>query len=277
MQSTTATTAELVKAFSADPRVQFAEPDYILHADATPNDTRFTELWGMQQISAPGAWDITTGAPSVVVADIDTGVDYTHPDLAANMWHNPGEIAGNGIDDDGNGYVDDVYGIDTAYGDSDPMDAHGHGTHTVGHHGRRWQQRHRRRRRRVAAQIMALKFLDSAGSGSYVRRHRLHQLRDRRRRPPASTSPPSTPRGAAALQRSLRTAINAAAARGIAFVAAAGNGGDDGSATQRRHAPVPGLLRLRQHHLGRGDRQQRRPGRTSRTTVPPASTWRRPE
>ena len=68
----------------------------------------------------------------MVVADIDTGVDYNHPDLAANMWINPGEIPNNGIDDDGNGYVDDVLGIDTVNDDSDPMDDHGHGTHTAG-------------------------------------------------------------------------------------------------------------------------------------------------
>ena len=70
--------------------------------------------------------------PTVVVASIDTGVDYTHEDLAANMWVNPGEIPGDGIDNDGNGYVDDVYGIDAANGDSDPMDDNGHGTHTSG-------------------------------------------------------------------------------------------------------------------------------------------------
>lgn len=66
------------------------------------------------------------------MADIDTGVDYNHPDLAANMWRNPGEIPGNGVDDDGNGYVDDVYGIDTVNGDADPIDDHGHGTHASG-------------------------------------------------------------------------------------------------------------------------------------------------
>ena len=70
-----------------------------------------------------------------MLASVDTGVDYAHPDLAANMWHNPGEIAGNGLDDDGNGYVDDIYGIASAsdaVDPSDPMDVQGHGTHTAG-------------------------------------------------------------------------------------------------------------------------------------------------
>ncbi len=68
----------------------------------------------------------------MVIAVIDTGVDYTHPDLAANMWVNPGEVAGDGVDNDGNGYVDDIYGIDTANDDSDPMDGNAHGTHVAG-------------------------------------------------------------------------------------------------------------------------------------------------
>ena len=101
-----------------------------------------------------------------MVGVIDTGIDYNHPDLAANMWTNPGEIAGNGIDDDGNGYVDDIHGYDFVNNDGDPMDDHCHGTHCagtiggvgnngVGVAGVNW-----------TVKLVALKFLDSGGSGS---------------------------------------------------------------------------------------------------------------
>ena len=84
-----------------------------------------------------------------MVGVIDTGVDYTHPDLAANIWTNPGEIAGNGIDDDGNGFVDDVHGYDFVNNDGNPMDDNGHGTHVAGTIAARGQQRHRRGRRQL--------------------------------------------------------------------------------------------------------------------------------
>jgi subtilisin family serine protease len=96
-----------------------------------PNDPRYREQWNLQQIGAPDAWTVATGSTNIVIAILDSGVDYTHPDLADNMWHNPGESgidangqdkATNGIDDDGNGYIDDVVGADVARGSGDPMD-----------------------------------------------------------------------------------------------------------------------------------------------------------
>jgi subtilisin family serine protease len=123
--------------------IEYAEPNYVVQVLGAPNDTKFSDLWGMHNtgqtggtvdadIDAVEAWDIVTDASNIVVAVIDTGVDYTHPDLVSNMWVNPGEIAGNGIDDDGNGHIDDIHGIDTINNDSDPMDDGSHGTHVAG-------------------------------------------------------------------------------------------------------------------------------------------------
>jgi subtilisin family serine protease len=138
---------EAIARYKGYANVLYAEPNYIVrtaqHVQLTPNDPNFTQLWGLHNtgqtggtpdadIDAPEAWDITTGSSSVVVFVIDTGVDYNHPDLNANLWRNPGEIPSNGIDDDGNGYVDDIYGIDTFYNDTDPFDGDGHGTHVSG-------------------------------------------------------------------------------------------------------------------------------------------------
>ena len=119
--------------YKSNTEVETVQPNYYYHLLNTPNDAQFGTLYGMQKISAPSAWNLTTGSADVVVADIDTGLKYTHEDLAANAWHNPGEIPNNGIDDDGNGFVDDYYGYDFFYNDSDPIDdAGGHGTHTAG-------------------------------------------------------------------------------------------------------------------------------------------------
>src|SRR5262249_44280929 len=120
-----------------------AEPNAVLMPAQVPNDPDFQRDYGLRNtgqtggtpdadIDADEAWDVTTGSSSIVVAVIDTGVDYTHPDLAANMWHNPGEIPGNKKDDDGNGFVDDYYGYDFLNKDGDPMDDDGHGTHVAG-------------------------------------------------------------------------------------------------------------------------------------------------
>ena len=116
--------------------VEYVQPNYYYHLLATPNDPQFlsTGMYGLTKISAPSAWDLTTGSQNVVVADIDTGLRYdASEDLAANAWTNQGEMNGNGIDDDGNGFVDDYYGYDFFYNDSNPIDdAGGHGTHTAG-------------------------------------------------------------------------------------------------------------------------------------------------
>lgn len=143
------TTNEMMAILQKNPRIEAVSPNYFRKLDQTiiPNDPLFGELWGLHNtgqkiggsygiagadISAPEAWDVNTGSLDVVVALIDTGVDYVHDDLSANIWINPGEISENGIDDDGNGYIDDIYGYNFAIGSSDPMDNEGHGTHLAG-------------------------------------------------------------------------------------------------------------------------------------------------
>lgn len=118
--------------YRADPSVERVEKDWVCRLDRVPDDPRYGELWGLSRIAAPAAWDWTTGSREVVVAVIDTGVAINHPDLAANIWTNTGEVPGNGLDDDRNGYVDDVHGWDFRNGDADPDDAHYHGTHCAG-------------------------------------------------------------------------------------------------------------------------------------------------
>jgi len=137
-------TTDLIPLLEHDPRVAYAEPNYLIPGAAvTPSDPDLARDWGLvntgqtggtpdADIDADEAWALATGGTNVIVAVIDTGVDYTHPDLAANMWHNPGETPGNGLDDDGNGFIDDYYGYDFANDDADPYDDLGHGTHCAG-------------------------------------------------------------------------------------------------------------------------------------------------
>jgi subtilisin family serine protease len=174
--------------------VLHAEPDFLLRTAATPNDPSFASQWSLhnsgQSGGVPGAdigavagWNTLTSASNVVVAIIDSGIRYTHEDLADNMWKNPGEIPGNGLDDDGNGYVDDLHGINSIDRTGEPMDPSGHGTHVagiigavgdngVGISGVAWR-----------VQLMALRFIDDDGSGAtsdaiecidYARQHGAH-------------------------------------------------------------------------------------------------------
>lgn len=141
----------------------------------TPNDASYEDLWYLPQISAPEAWDVTTGDHDVIVAVLDTGISFDHPDLEANIWENAGEIASNGKDDDENGFIDDVSGWDFVDDDSTPEpvlegspdpDAQSHGTfvagivgavgnNRIGYTGIAWN-----------VSIMPLRILDKEGSGN---------------------------------------------------------------------------------------------------------------
>ncbi|MDD1724652.1 MAG: S8 family serine peptidase [Methanospirillum sp.] len=196
VQVTGSSLDEAMKLYNASPNVLYVEPDYkislspvettgktenpgelAINTARYPNDPGFQYLWGLQNtgqapfygtadadIDAPEAWSVTTGSSSVIVGIIDTGVDYTHPDLSANIWQNTAEVI-NGKDDDKNGYIDDIRGWNFASKNNNPMDDNGHGTHCagtiaaignngIGITGTAWNIR-----------IMPLKFLNAKGTG----------------------------------------------------------------------------------------------------------------
>lgn len=121
-----------LKQYENSAEVEAVQPNYYYQLLAVPNDPQFVSMYGLQKISAPAAWDLSTGSVNTVVAVIDTGAKLNHEDLAGNIWTNAGEINANGVDDDGNGFIDDYYGYDFFYNDADPSDENGHGTHVAG-------------------------------------------------------------------------------------------------------------------------------------------------
>ncbi len=212
--------AGALKVLRSDPNVDYAEPNYIHYVSAAPNDPLFSQMWGMQKIRAPEAWDTTTGSGSVIIAVIDSGVHWTHPDLRPNIWQNPGEIPGNGVDDDMNGFVDDIVGWDFAFNDNNPNDSNGHGTHVAGTAAAVGNNSIGVTGVSQRAKIMALRFIDKDGSGStadaikailYANRNGAHVQ--------------NLSWGGGGFSRALKDAIDAAAA---VIVASAGNGGRDG-------------------------------------------------
>jgi|GEM_PF-3430002 len=228
---------EACETLRKNPNVRYAEPDFMITLSRVPNDPNLPLLWGMQNtgqtvngdegtagidIRAPQAWQVWTGDPSFRIAVIDSGVNYTHPDLAANVWTNPGEIPGNGIDDDGNGYVDDIHGYDFLNRDGDPMDDNGHGSHVsgtigavgdngIGVVGVNWQ-----------CKIVGLKFLGAGGSGPVSAAIEGLQYAIYNNIRVSNNSWGST-----AFSTALRDTIQAAGNAGHLFVAAAGNSSAD--------------------------------------------------
>jgi len=216
------TVDEALSILALEDDLDFAEPHYIVRAIRSPDDSYFDRLWGMEKISAPAAWDRSIGDPGVVVGVIDTGIDYRHPDLKENMWSNPGEIPGNGLDDDGNGFIDDVYGWDFCNGDADPMDDNGHGTHCAGSIAGRgnnqigvvgvsWRSR-----------VMALKFLCANGTG-----YTINAALALRYAVDNGVTFTSNSWGGGSSSKVVYNAIQYAQEKGQLFVAAAGNEGSN--------------------------------------------------
>ncbi|MCU7245600.1 MAG: S8 family serine peptidase, partial [Microcystis aeruginosa WS75] len=226
---------KILAQYRSNPIFEYIEPDYIrtvgtITPKATfPNDPSFNQLWGLHNtgqnggtadadIDAPEAWDIQKGNPNLVIGVIDTGVDYNHQDLVGNIWTNPGEIANDGIDNDGNGYIDDIRGWDFAYNDNNPSDVYGHGTHVSGTiagkgnngggvTGVAWN-----------AKIMPLKFLDDTGSGSTSNAILAINYATAK-----GVKLTNNSWGGGGYSQALYDAINAAGQAGALFIAAAGN------------------------------------------------------
>ncbi len=239
-----------IQGLERNPDIEYVEPNYIYRASGTPSDPRFNELWGINNtgqtggtndadIDAPEAWDTQTGSDSTLIAVIDTGVDYNHPDLAANIWTNSGEIPNNGIDDDHNNYIDDIRGWDFANSDNDPFDDNLHGTHVagtigavgnngIGVAGVNWR-----------VKIMPLKFLGGDGSGTLANALSaiLYAANNKARVMNNSW-------GGGGFSQALLDAIEYADSKGALFVAAAGNDGTDNdqAATYPSNYDVPNVI-----------------------------------
>lgn len=200
------------------------EADIKLYALNTPNDPSFGSLWGMNKIDAEQAWDLSTGSQEVVVGVIDTGIDYTHPDLAENMWRNPYEVAGNGIDDDGNGVVDDVFGYNAIDQSGDPMDDNSHGTHCAGTIGGVGNNGNGVAGVAWNVKMIGAKFLSANGSGSLSGAIRaIDYLTNLKTNQGVNIVLTNNSWGGGGYSQFLRDAIERHRQAGIIFVAAAGN------------------------------------------------------
>jgi subtilisin family serine protease len=221
--------------------VVYAEPNFYRRAFLRPADPRFPEQWDLENTGQPGAdvnavsaWDITTGSAATVVAVVDSGVSLSHPDLAGSGWANPGETGAgretNRVDDDGDGLVDDSRGWDWVGADPDPTDLNGHGTHVSGTVGARAQNSQGIAGMSWSTRLMPLRVLGSNGSGTVA-----NVIRGYRYAADHGARIVNVSLGAASSSLAERDAI--AAAPGVLFVVAAGNGGSDGVGDDAARAP----------------------------------------
>lgn len=208
-------TQAVIEQLSTDPDVLYAEPNYIYHTLIEPNDPEYGKQWALPKINAPYAWDKTTGSGDIVIAVIDSGIDYNHPDLSDNVWT------------DSQGQP----GYNAIKNNADPMDDNSHGTHcsgiigafgnnSIGVCGVNWN-----------VKIMALKFLDASGNGSVADAIECIDYLIRRKDEGEKIAAVSNSWGGYAYSSSLYDAISRLAEKGILFVAAAGNSSRDNDVT----------------------------------------------
>jgi serine protease len=202
--------------------VRYAEPDYLVKADMTPNDPNYNKLWGMPKIAANQAWDVTTGSQSVVVGVVDTGVDYTHPDLASNVWSNNGSVNGCGAG---------THGFNALTNTCDPMDDHNHGSHVSGTIGAVGNNGIGVIGVDPSVSIMGLKFLNSGGGGTTSGAVVAIDWAVKAKVAGVNIRVLSNSWGGGGYSQALKDEIDKAGARDILFVAAAGNYGRDNDAT----------------------------------------------
>jgi len=221
---------EASRELESQPGVRYAEPNWLAQPQALPNDPLYPSLWAMERIGAPAAWDVSTGSPGTRIAVLDSGLARRHQDLGPNEWQNTGEVAANGLDDDGNGVIDDRFGYDFANGDSDPTDDDGHGSHVAGTIGARGNNGYGVAGVNWQAQLMTLKVCGFAGCPASAQAQGIAYAG----RMGARVANMSL--GGTGLSTAVRDALNAAP--NTLFVVSAGNGGADGVGDDVDASPV---------------------------------------
>lgn len=220
-------TRSLAARITASPGVEYVEANTVIRLENTPDDPQLGSLWGMEKISAEAAWEISTGNRDVVVAVIDSGVDYNHPDLKDNYWFNPGETgvdeqgrnkSNNGIDDDGNGYVDDFRGWNFVNNTNNPMDDNDHGTHCAGTIGATGNNGSGVVGVNWNVGIVGLKFISASGSGSTAAAISAIEYATK-----LGVAMTSNSWGGGGSSNAMLAAIREANEAGVLFIAAAGN------------------------------------------------------